>query len=133
MQKEISEVTHLSVKLILLSAVVGIILLIVGIGQGIEANFATESARMLEDLSVGVLDELVGQEVNMPSASAYNLLSLNAEYIVKSTCTSKHHAGTEVRNLMTEQACIVDHLEGRVLVKVLKVHGWYEVEIRDVP
>lgn len=80
MDKEVSNVVHLSVTLMLLSALITLVMYTVNVGNNFKSESAEKMVSIASDTSTGQLNSLAGGETKvMPKASIYYILS--KEYV----------------------------------------------------
>ena len=130
MEKEVSMAMQISVSLIAISALLSIVLFTVYLGQEVKVEAFDVANRMVIDSEVGLLEDLVGQENEMPMATAYSILRTYSRVIAKVTCHDSHHGAgvSKVTDLTEGSPCLLEHMRGRVSLEVKKIEeGWYEV------
>lgn len=136
MDREISLSVEISVALIALAAFIGILWVVVDMGQDMANDASYTASDVLVAVEEGKLSELVHTHNVMPAAAVYSLLRTNGDSIpddgvVCKIPTSKCIAKKDDAG-NPNKMCILKHLEGRVSLQVeLLDYGWYRLTIHE--
>ncbi len=138
MDREISLSVEIAVVLIALAAFIGILWVVVDMGQDMANDASYTASDVLVSVEEGKLSELVHTHNVMPAAAVYSLLRTNGDSIPddgvvckihKSKCVAKYHNNDTSR---PNKMCILKHLDGRVSLEVeLLDFGWYRLTIHE--
>lgn len=128
MEREVSIVVEISIVLVAISALLSIIFFTVYVGNDIKADATSSISDIKNEISVNYVKGLANGEIDneMPSATAYNILTTYSDVIVES---ANGYDG-EIRNLMTEDSDLKNKLTGRVQLELIEItDGAYVVFI----
>lgn len=128
MEKEVSHAIEIGVSLIAVSAVIAIIWFTVFLGQDLKISAVNESSRIVTDLQEGVISDMVGQQNDIPTATAYGIVRSYGSIIPSSTCK----ICGKVTDLTKDTPCLLNHMHGELSVEVNAVNSWYEITIHKL-
>ena len=135
MEKEVSLSLQIGVTLLVLSIVISLVAFTVHIGNDMKADAYESGNRMLVEIDEGYLQDMVGQENYIPSATAYNLMRTFSRHIPHVECEVPEctYTGAEPQNLVYETPCLIHHrggLTGKVSLEVTNPdNGIYHIII----
>ena len=110
LEREVSIAMHLAAGIISMSALLGIVIYTVQIGNDVK-GYAIEQANQIEyDLKTYSLDQLVDKNTILPAAAAYALVEKNYSVISEYKC--------EICN--STEVCLNNHLTGKVSLEINK-------------
>lgn len=134
MEREVSIVVEIAVTLTAISALIGIIWFTVFMGNDLANNVSIEASELSSSIEIGTLHDLKDTETEMPASAAYSLLRTYSNYIPEFVCNCNSCTKKGItQDLVNVAPCILEHLKGRVNVKVEYTdESWYKVTIEDV-
>lgn len=83
MEKEVSNATWLAVSLISLAAFIGILVVVINVGNSTKNDAAESAIRLAYNMQSGELNDLIDTCTDMPMASIYSLLTRNYKNMVQ--------------------------------------------------
>ena len=128
MEREVSAAILIAVALVLMSALIGLVMYTVVIGNEVRADAFESAVNLQESISSGYYDDMVGKNNIIPASAAYSLL-LKGENIV-----------TKVTNKITGEVdepgsignSILAHLRGKVSLEVTRTDSeLYEITVHE--
>lgn len=137
MEKEISLSLQIGVTLMVLSAVISLVAFTIHLGNDFKTETYQTGSRILTDLDEGYLPDMVGDDNNIPMATAYNLMRTYGRRITSLDCRVPecNHVG-EPQNLVYDTPCLINHsggLSGRVNLEVSNPYeGEYHIIVHPI-
>lgn len=125
MDKEVSSAVEIGVTLIVLSLVISLVWYTVFLGKGVENDAVTFGVQITSSMQEGVVEDMVGLENDMTTASFYGIARAYGRYLPKVDCK----ICGKVTDLTKETPCMLSHMHGKVSVDVKYVDSWYEVVV----
>lgn len=119
MEREVSLMTELMIGLVALSAFLFIVFGTISISRSLQEDAVSTTTDVKETLSVSYLRDIERGEVdsNMPSATAYNIMTSYEDSIV----AEASDFDDKVRVVSVDSSVLETHLKGRVNIQVKEV------------
>lgn len=131
MEREVSIAVEIAVALISVSALIAIIWFTVFMGKDMANDMTIEASELTGEVTVAALNDMCDKDNVMPASAVYSILRTYGNYIPECKCYICEN--NETQNLVETQPCILNHLTGKVNLRVkVTDNGWYSVEIHHM-
>ncbi len=133
MHKELSLTVEIGMALFGVSLVIFFAMFVTAIGNDVKTNSYDTANSILSEVEMGLLEDMVGQQNEMPAATAYSLIRTYGRFIPVITCHMGHASGVvKVTDGGVDTPCIKEHMTGKVYLEVTEpTVGVFNVEIHE--
>ena len=138
MEKEVSHAAEIAATLIIVAAFIGLVFFTVSMGSTMKQESHNYAVELSDSVSVRALDDLLGQEVEIPVATAYNIVAQYSSNIGELVCYycaavdgNTNISDYTVNPSEVNNVCLARHLYGKCIMKVSKNGDFYQIYIHS--